>query len=223
MRETISVLVVDDHRMFADAIEMLLAGEDGIEVVGIAETGEAAVEICQRKCPSVVLMDLDLPGINGIEATKAVLKACSDARVVIVTAFQQQDVMIRAVQAGACGFVPKTRAANDLTDVIRRAAAGEIILPAGDLGVLVSGLQSAQSDRLAALRRLGGLTSREIEILQSLADGLSTSEVADRLFISPLTVQSHVKSILFKLGVHSKLEAVTFALRNALIRVTPHP
>jgi NarL family two-component system response regulator LiaR len=212
-------LIIDDHRMFADAIELLLAGEDGIEVVGIAETAEKGLELSERECPSVVLMDIDLPGIDGIEATKRVRERCPDARVLIVTAFQDRDVMVQAMDAGACGYVPKTRAADELTDGIRRATAGEIILPAQDFGDILMRLQAKQRQRSSAIERLRRLTSREVQILQLLADGKTTPEVAHELFISPLTVQSHVKSVLSKLGAHSKLEAVTFALRYGLIQV----
>jgi NarL family two-component system response regulator LiaR len=205
--------------MFADAIELLLAGEDGIEVVGIAETGEEGLELCAQECPTVVLMDIDLPGIDGIEATKRVRATCPDAKVLVVTAFQEREVMVRTIDAGACGYVPKTHAADDLTDAIRRAAAGEIILPGPDFGPILSTLQERHRQRSGARDRLGRLTSREVQILQLLANGRSTSEVADALFISRLTVQSHVKSVLSKLGAHSKLEAVTFALRHGLIQV----
>jgi DNA-binding NarL/FixJ family response regulator len=218
--ESIRVLVVDDHRMFADAIELLLAGEEGLEVVGVAETAEEALDVCDRECPAVVLMDIDLPGMDGVDATKRVLETCPDARVVVVTAFQGE-VMMRALEAGARGYLPKTRAAEELTGVIRRAAAGEMILPTGEVGGVPSSLRKDRSAKSGALERLGGLTSREVQILQALADGMSTSEVAEALVISPLTVQSHVKSILFKLGVHSKLEAVTIALRHGIIRVVP--
>jgi DNA-binding NarL/FixJ family response regulator len=219
----IGVLIIDDHRMFADAIELLLTGEDGIEVIGVAETGEEGIEFCERQCPSVVLMDIDLPGIDGIEATRRVRAMCPEARVLIVTAFQERDVMVRTIDAGACGYVPKTRAADELTDAIRRAAAGEIILPGRDFGPILIRLQEQQRQRSGARELLGRLTSREVQILQSLADGRSTSDVADALFISRLTVQSHVKSILSKLGAHSKLEAVSLALRHGLIHVgSPH-
>lgn len=220
MLDAIQVLVVDDHLMFAEAIQLLLAKAEGIRIVGTVGTGEEAVDLASTTCPDVVLMDLDLPGIDGIEATRQLRSVCPETHVVVVTAFQQGLVMARAVEAGAVGFVPKTRATDDLIDVIRRAAAGEMVLPSGNVAEVLTSLQRAAASRSDAARLLGQLTSRELDILQMIAQGLSTADIAKDLFISPFTVQSHVKNILSKLGVHSKLEAVTFALRHGVVRVS---
>ena len=215
----IRVLVVDDHRMFAEALEMLLAGEEDVEIAGAVGTGEEALEVVARVGPDVVLMDIDLPGIDGIEATRRIRELSPLTQVVIITAYQEPAVMAQAVEAGACGFVPKTETADQLVGVIRGAAAGEMILPSGDIRAVLGKLQAAQRARNDADRLIDQLTSREIQILQSIAQGRSTKEVAESLFISQLTVQTHVKNILGKLGVHSKLEAVTFALRHDLIGI----
>lgn len=217
--QPIRILIIDDHRILAEALELMLSDEDGIEVIGIAATGEEGIELCQQRCPSVVLMDIDLPGIDGIEATRRVRGICPDARVLVLTALRERDLMVRTIDAGAVGFVPKTRAAGELTDAIRRAADGEIILPGGDVRPILTTLQEQRRRRSGARERLGRLTSREVQILQLLANGTSTSGVADALYISPLTVQGHVKSVLTKLGAHSKLEAVSLAIRHGLIQV----
>ena len=219
MTAPISVLVVDDHRMFAEALEMLLAGEEDVEIAGAVGTGEEALEVVARVGPDVVLMDIDLPGIDGIEATRRIRELSPLTQVVIITAYQEPAVMAQAIEAGACGFVPKTETADQLVGVIRGAAAGEMILPSGDIRAVLGKLQAAQRARNDADRLIDQLTSREIQILQSIAQGRSTKEVAESLFISQLTVQTHVKNILGKLGVHSKLEAVTFALRHDLIGI----
>lgn len=220
MTETISVLVVDDHRMFAEAIELLLGGREGIEIVGTVGTGEEAVELVKHRAPNVVLMDIDLPGIDGIETTRQIRAEAPDAQVIVITAFQEPGTIASAIQAGASGYVPKTKAADDLLDVIKMAAAGEMVLPSGQLSQILGRLQEQTRGASDAGRRLGELTSREIQVLQAMADGKSTTDVAQDLFISPSTVQTHVKNILSKLGVHSKLEAVTFGVRHGMVRIS---
>jgi len=220
VKKYISVLVVDDHKMFAEAIELLLAGQDGIEIIGAVGTGEEAVVLAAKTQPSVVLMDIDLPGIDGIESTRRVREVAPDAQVIVITAFQEPATIAAAVQAGASGYVPKTKAADELLSVIRNAAAGEMVMPSGQLSAILSNLQQKHRDLSAVEQRLSELTSRELQVLQAMAEGRSTAEVAGDLFISPFTVQTHVKNILSKLGVHSKLEAVTFAVRHGLVRIS---
>jgi NarL family two-component system response regulator LiaR len=179
MTEPLRVLLVEDHRMFADAIRVLLEAAEGMDWAGTAETGELAVESCADVCPDVILMDIELPGIDGIETTRRVREVCPDVRVVAITAYPHDTVMTRAIEAGACGFVTKTQSADQLIDVFRRAAAGEIVVPAGDLAGTLARLRAAQDARSEAQRLLAQLTGREIEILQALADGGSVTEVAD--------------------------------------------
>jgi DNA-binding NarL/FixJ family response regulator len=221
MSQPHQVLLVEDHRMFADALQILIEAQDDMDCTGIAATGEQAVDLARARCPDVVLMDIDLPGIDGIEATRRVRQACPDARVVAITALQPDRVMAEVIEAGACGFVPKTQAAEAVIDVVRRAVAGEMVLPAGDLAGTLDRLREARSVRRDARRLLDDLTEREVEVLQATAEGRSPGQIAQALFISPHTVQAHVRSILAKLAVHSKLEAVVFALRHGAIRLHP--
>lgn len=218
MSDPIRVLVVEDHQMFADAIELLLATMDGVVYMGSVTTGEEALERCRAACPDVVLMDIDLPGMNGIEATPRILEVCPEARIVAITALQPDQVLAQVIEAGACGFVPKTQAADHLVEVVRRAAVGEMVLPSGDLVSTLMRLRNARRVRRDADALLERLTDREVEILRTIASGKSTFEIAEALFISPHTVQSHVRSILTKLGTRTKLEAVLFALRHGVIR-----
>jgi DNA-binding NarL/FixJ family response regulator len=221
VKASIRVLVVDDHQMFAQALGMLLAEEEGLDVAGAVGTAEAALELVAQTDPDVVLMDIELPGMDGIEATRRIREASESTQVVIITAYPEPAVMIRAIEAGACGFIPKTQAADELVRVVRQAASGEMVLPAGDMHAVMAGLWEGQRLRSDTERLRGLLTSREIDILQGIVDGRSTTELARALHISTATVQTHVKNILLKLGVHSKLEAVTFALRRGLIRLDP--
>jgi DNA-binding NarL/FixJ family response regulator len=216
----ITVLVVDDHKMFAEAIDLLLGGQEGIEIIGSVGTGEEAVAVASTRLPDVVLMDIDLPGIDGIETTRQVRQVAPDAQVIVITAFQDPSMIAAAVQAGASGYVPKTKAADELLSVIRNAAAGEMVIPAGQLGAVLERVQQQRRNLSEAERRIGELTSRELQVIQAMADGSSTNDIAKDLFISPLTVQTHVKNILSKLGVHSKLEAVTFGVRHGLVQIS---
>ncbi len=207
------MLVVDDHEMFSEALGLLLGRQPDIRLVGSAQDADQAMEMLGES-PDVVLMDLDMPGTNGIEATRRIREAVPEVKIVLLTAVQSPEIIAEALAAGACGYVPKTRAVEELMDIVRRAAAGEIVMPERDLAAVVEQLRGPRiSPGEAALRRL---TPRETEILQGLAAGETASEIAASLGISALTVQSHVKSVLAKLGVHSKIEAVTLAWRHGL-------
>ena len=219
MEPPLRVLVVDDHRLFAEAIKHLLASADGLEVVGASATGEDAVEVARRERPDLILMDFELPGIDGIEATRAVKAAMPATHIVMVTAYEDSTLIARAVEAGASGFVPKSLGPDELVEAIHRVAGGELVLPTLDIDVVLTNLQRSAASRSRAGGLLRQLTSRELEILQMITEGHSTSEIAEHFFLSPLTVKSHVKNIYSKLGVHSKLEAVTFALRHGAVEV----
>jgi len=215
----VRVLLVDDHRMFAEALEMLLGGEDDIEVVGVLGSASEALELASREHPDVALVDIELPDMSGIEATSRLKEISPSTQVVAVTAHLGEDVVAEIVEAGASGFIAKTQAAEVLVSTIRRAAAGEMVLPSANFAAVLGGLRQANRTRSDARQALSQLTSREVEILQKLAEGRSTQEVAKALFISPLTVHSYVKNILAKLSVRSKLEAVTMGLRYGRIGI----
>jgi len=216
------ILAIDDHRLFTEALEALLKFDETIERVDSVETGEQALEWCRTSRPDLVLMDIDLPGMDGIEATRRLRSIYPEVNVVIISAFQQPDVIRRAMEAGAAGFIPKTRAADELARVLQRASIGETSLPSTDLKSVLAALESARRAHNARAEH-ADITGREIQILQAIADGKSTAAIAGELYLSPATVQSHVKRILSKLQVHSKLDAVTMALRQGLIRLNPSP
>lgn len=209
------VLVVEDHEVFSDAVVRLLERHPDVRLVGAAHDAEEAIRMLELEtddAPDVVLMDVDLPGANGIQATRRIREVSPEARVVLLTATDDPQVIADGLAAGACGYIPKTRAVDELMEVVRRAAAGQFVMPESHLGPVVDELRSAlRSDRI-----VDRLTGRETQILRRMAAGETTTQIAEHLGISALTVQTHVKSILAKLGARSKIEAVTMAWREGL-------
>ncbi|MGE5460848.1 MAG: response regulator [Solirubrobacterales bacterium] len=215
----IDVLVVDDHEMFSEALTLLLSQQPDVNLLGAAREADEAMRMCRDEQPDVVLMDIDLPEVDGVEATRRIREEFPRTKVVVVTGLEDPAVVATALAAGACGYVPKTRAVEDLMDVVQRAAAGELVMPEADLAPVLAELQAG---RMSPSGRLGlrRLTPREAEILRALAAGASIPEIAEQLGITALTVQSHVKNVLAKLGVHSRLEAVTLAWRHGFAPTT---
>jgi DNA-binding NarL/FixJ family response regulator len=215
--DTISLLLVDEHQMFTDALSRLLATEtDLLPQAAVTSISEAVVE-CSTRPPDVVLVDLRVHDMDGVAGIREIRRASPHSAVIVVTDFGDTQAITSAVQAGARGYVVKTRPVDELVAVIRQAAVGEMGLTAADVPTVIGRLQVARQHEIEARRTFERLTAREGQILVLLAYGRSTSETAAELHISPLTVRSHVKSILAKLGVHSKLEAVSYALRNGLV------
>jgi DNA-binding NarL/FixJ family response regulator len=213
----ISLLLVDEHQMFTDALSRLLASEHDLLPIGAVGTVAEAVIECGRRSPDVILVDLRVPDMAGVAGIRSIRRASPRSAVVVVTDRDDPVAITAAIQAGARGFVLKTQAVDDLVVIIRQAAAGEIVISVSDVPGVIGRLQLARQRENEARRTFERLTARENQILALLAHGRSTTETAAALSISPLTVRSHVKSILAKLGVHSKLEAVTYALRNGLV------
>jgi DNA-binding NarL/FixJ family response regulator len=207
--------------MLAEALGLLFSRHPIFELVGCASDTQQAVEMTVREEPDVVLMDLELPGIDALQTVRMIKAARRCTRVVAVSSVNDPVVASDLLAIGGSGCVDKTRAVEDVLDLVRRAAAGEVVLPEVRLVHTVKGPRNATGrGTVAAAAALGRLTSRETEILQALAVGDPIAGVAERLGISPLTVENHVKSILAKLGVHSKIEAVMLAWRHGLGRET---
>jgi DNA-binding NarL/FixJ family response regulator len=211
----IRVLFVEDHQLLADALAAMLAREPDMQVVGIAGT-VADAKIMAREQLDVVLMDYRLPDGTGAEATRAIKARWPAARVVMVTALTDDETLLESIQAGADGYLTKDRAAEDVVTAVRAAHAGETLLPRSVI-VEIARRVAVARERGDERRVVEPLTPRELEILRALTEGMSTPEICERLFIAPNTLRTHVQNIMGKLRVHSKLEAVAFALKYRLV------
>jgi DNA-binding NarL/FixJ family response regulator len=207
----IRVLIVDDHQMMAEGIRAALESEADIRVVGVAGTASDALTIATAMLPDVVLMDFRLPDRDGSQAALDVRAVVPGVAVVMLTGFGDDATLTKAIDAGCAGFVHKSADIETVVDAVRRARAGEPVFSADDLSKLVRHLRGDTAP-------LGAdLTNRELEVLQLLAEGVTTDALAERLFISKHTARSHVRNILAKLGAHSKLEAVAIAARAGIV------
>jgi DNA-binding NarL/FixJ family response regulator len=220
---TIRVLVVDDEELVRTGLRLILDAEPDLSVVGTAVDGAHAVAEARRLLPDVVLMDIRMPGMDGLAATRQILGGADalPCRVVILTTFDVDEHVYEALRAGASGFLLKDVPADQLAHAIRVAAAGEALLAPSVTRRLIAAFTGP---RPAEPRRLPGideLTAREVEVLELLAEGLSNVEIGARLFVGEATVKTHVARILTKLGVRDRVQAVIVAFRAGLVPVDP--
>ena len=211
---TIRVLVVDDQSMVRAGFRMLLAGEEDIEVIAEASNGLEAVASAARSHPSVILMDIRMPELDGVEATRRILAADPTARVLILTTFDLDEYVYEALKAGASGFVLKDDPPEQLLAAIRTVAAGDALLSPSVTKRVIQ--QFSRLPRPTAPPQLGDLTAREREVFRLMADGLSNAEIAARLFISGTTVKTHITHILQKLYLRDRVQAVVLAYQSGL-------
>ncbi|HEY7346490.1 MAG TPA: response regulator transcription factor [Gaiella sp.] len=211
---TIRVLVADDQSMVRAGFRMLLGGEEDIEVVAEASNGLEAVDKAARYDPTVVLMDIRMPELDGLEATRRILSADPAARVLILTTFDLDEYVYEALRAGASGFVLKDEPPEQLLAAIRTVAAGDALLsPAVTRRVIE---QFTRVPRPTPPKELEDLSERETEVFRLIARGLSNGEIAQELFISETTVKTHVTHILSKLGLRDRVQAVVLAYQSGL-------
>ena len=196
---------------------MILGSEDGIEVVGEAENGEAAVSAARRLRPDLVLMDVRMPVMNGLEATRRVLAGDADCRVVVLTTFDLDEYVYAAVAAGASGFLLKNVTAEQLVASIRLVAAGDALLAPTITRRLIERFAGAHRRPAASHAALESLSARELEVLKLLAQGLSNAEIAESLHLGQTTVKSHVARVLTKLDVRDRVQAVVLAYETGLV------
>jgi len=208
----IRVVVIDDHEMFAQGLQAILSVDPGIEVVATAGTVEAGCAAARMHVPDVVLMDFELPDGDGATATERIKAELPQIQIVMVTSFDDETVLVRAIEAGCSGFITKHKAVQEVSSAVRAAHAGEALISPSMLARLLPRLRQNP-------RGLGAdLTPREVEVLKLLSEGVSNQQIAEKLVLSMHTVRNHVQNVITKLGAHSKLEAVATAVREGIIR-----
>jgi DNA-binding NarL/FixJ family response regulator len=219
---TVRVLLADDDALMRAGLGVVLDSAAGIDVVGEAADGIRAVELCQALTPDVVVMDVRMPGIDGIEATRRVVAAGLPTKVLVLTTFRHDEYVWGALRAGASGFLLKRASPERLVDAVHTVAAGETLLDPAVTRELVEHfvLRGGGGPDFAASedgRRLAALTHREVQVLRLLAQGLSNEEIAELLVIAESTAKTHVKRILAKIGARDRTQAVVLAYRAGLM------
>lgn len=210
----IRVLIVDDHAVVRSGLAALLMFFEDLDLVGAASDGEEAISLCSQTHPHVVLMDLMMPGMSGFEAISLIRQNNPDVYVVALTNFEDEQMVRKALSAGANGYLLKNVSATQLADAIRNAYAGELTVSPEVAQLLIS---RSLASAIPAEDGMDNLTDREIDVLELLVEGLSNKEIANRLIIGATTVKTHLSNIFSKLGVSSRVEAVRVALESGLL------
>ncbi|AEM87401.1 response regulator transcription factor [Streptomyces violaceusniger] len=221
MTTTIRVLIADDQMMVRQGFTVLLNAEPDIEVVGQAVDGADAIDQVAELAPDVVLMDIRMPGVGGIEATRRLTEpAGATVKILVLTTFDLDEYVYEALRAGASGFLLKDASADELAHAVRVVAAGDALLAPNITKRLIGEFSrvSAAAPRGPLRDRVGDLTERETEVLTLIAQGLSNAEIAARLVVAEQTVKTHVSRILFKLGLRDRTQAAVFAYETGLVR-----
>ena len=229
---SISILLADDQPMLRLGFRLVLDAQEDMEVVGEAGDGAAALRMVQATHPDVVLMDVRMPGMDGIEATRRITAEAGATRVLILTTFDLDEYAYAGLRAGASGFLLKDVPPNDLLSAIRAVASGDaVVAPAVTRRLLDAflphlpdlGRAGPETAELALPPEVGELTAREREILTEVAAGLSNAEIAERLYLAEATVKTHVGRMLNKLGLRDRVQAVVYAYEHGLVRPQSHP
>ena len=215
---SVRVVIADDQHLVRTGLRMILSAEEGIEVVGEAADGAEALEVCARERPDVVLMDVRMPRVDGIDATRALTAEPDAPRVLVLTTFDLDDVVYDALRAGASGFLLKDAPEERLTTAIRVVAEGGSLFAPSVTRRLIE--EFARRDERRPVPSLGALTDRETEVLRHVARGLSNAEIAAELFVSENTVKTHVARMLMKLGLRDRVQAVVLAYESGLVSST---
>ena len=216
MAEEIRVLLVDDHAVLRGGLKALLSLEPDLDVVAEASTGEEAIDRTQQIQPDVVVMDLDMPGIGGLEATRRIAAEATGTRVLVLTSHSEEDHLLPVLEAGGHGFVHKSGPEEDLVKAIRTVARGEVFLYPRAAKLLLMGYQKAGDDSRKG--PLDELSDREREVAVLAAEGYTSAEIGKKLFLSPKTVDTYRARLMQKLGMTHRAELVRFALSTGLLR-----
>jgi two-component system response regulator NreC len=214
---TSRLLLVDDHAVVRSGLRMLLESEADFEIVGEAGSGGEALKAVAETRPDIVLMDIGLPDISGIEAAAEIKRLRPETAIVALTIHEDEEYFFKMLAAGASGYVPKRAAPEELLTALRAAAIGEVYLYPSLAKLLVTDYL-AQDSAARPAEALDGLTERERQVLAHLADGASNAEIAETLSISPKTVSRHRENIMRKLGLHTRTELVKYAIRKGIIQ-----
>jgi DNA-binding NarL/FixJ family response regulator len=220
--DPIRTLIVDDHALFRRGLEIVLVTEDDIDVVGEASDGTEAVERAGESLPDVVLMDIKMPRSSGIEACRAIKDVAPSARIVILTMSDEEEDLFDAIKAGASGYLLKDIPLDEVAEAVRSVHGGQSLISPSMAGKLLSefaSLAKRESDEPPERVLAPRLTEREMQVLKLVARGMNNRDIAKELFISDNTVKNHVRNILEKLQIHSRMEAVMVAVRDKLIEL----
>jgi DNA-binding NarL/FixJ family response regulator len=213
----VRVMVVQDHPLLASAIARILDGEADLTVCGVAQSGGDAAVLAAREHADVALLDFKLPDVSGPAAAGMILAAHPDAAIVFHSADESESDLLDAIDAGATGYLTKSATADQIVEAVRRAAAGEVLIPVALFAKAIARQQRVRTQAAEHQKLLAQFTPRELEILRLLAEALSVDDMARRLSIAPHTVEWHIRHVIEKLQVHSKLQAVVEAARKGLI------
>ena len=210
------ILIVDDQRVVREGLAIVVEGFPETEVVGLAGDGAEALDLVASAAPDVVLMDLRMPKVDGVEATRAIRERHPDVAVVVLTTYADDDSIVAALSAGAAGYLTKDAARDDIRRAVEAAAAGQAVLDPSVQAALLKAAQQGAARPAAPTAPPDGLTDREVEVLGLIASGLSNHEIAERLFVAETTVKTHVNRIFAKTGSRDRAQAAVYAHRHGL-------
>jgi DNA-binding NarL/FixJ family response regulator len=214
--DELGVLLVDDHDLFRTGLRNLLE-QEGVNVVGEAENGEAAIRLAADLAPDVVIMDLNMPGAGGVETTRRLSGLAPLSRVVVLTISADDDDVMNAVMAGACGYLLKDSSIQELIAGIRAASEGESLISPQIAAKVLQRLRAQSKDIDAAETIRAELSDRELQVLKLIANGKDNAQIAGELFISPKTVKNHISNILMKLQIENRIQAAVYAVRSGIV------